>query len=154
VGRGSAVDALDRGPEVVGVAVDGGQGRRQRSGEGLSSGKKIAVEKKLLHGISRSGSSCWACLKAKRCTTHMSRSWRRRQCAWQLGRRRCDVEEAGAGQRGVGKVAARQGRTRGRAQSGAGVARALHMAGRAAAVVGRRESRGGRGWRRKKGAVL
>jgi hypothetical protein len=56
------------------------------------------------------------------------------------------VEEAGADQRGVGKAAARQGRTRGRAQSGAGAAGALHMAGRATAAVGRRESRGGRGW--------
>jgi hypothetical protein len=64
------------------------------------------------------------------------------------------VEETGAGQHGVGEAAARQGRTRGRAQSGAGAAGALHMAGKAAAAVGRRENRGGRGWRRKKGAVL
>jgi hypothetical protein len=34
---------------------------------------------------------------------------------------------------GSGKAAARQGRTRGRAQSGAGVAGALHMAGTVAA---------------------
>jgi hypothetical protein len=60
------------------------------------------------------------------------------------------VEEAGADQRGVGKAAARQGRTRGRAQSGAGVAGALHMAGRAAAAVGaeRIEEAGARGGRR------
>jgi hypothetical protein len=64
------------------------------------------------------------------------------------------VEETGAGQRRVGEVAARQGRTRGRAQSGTRVAGALHMAGKAAAAVGRRENRGGRGWRRKKGVVL
>jgi hypothetical protein len=43
VGHGSAADALDRGPEVVGVAVDGGQGRRRRSDEGLSSEEDSAV---------------------------------------------------------------------------------------------------------------
>jgi hypothetical protein len=61
---------------------------------------------------------------------------------------------AEAGKRRVGKAAVRQGRARGLVQSGAGAAGALHMAGRAAAAVGRRENRGGRGWRRKKGAVL
>jgi hypothetical protein len=40
VGCGSAADALDWGPEVVGVAVDGGQGHQRRSGEGVSSGKR------------------------------------------------------------------------------------------------------------------
>jgi hypothetical protein len=38
-----AGDALDRGPKVVGVAVDGGQGRRRRSDEGLSSEEDSAV---------------------------------------------------------------------------------------------------------------
>jgi hypothetical protein len=40
VGRGNAADALDRGSEVMGVAVDGGQWWRRRSGEGLSSRKR------------------------------------------------------------------------------------------------------------------
>jgi hypothetical protein len=34
VGRGNAANALDRGPEVVWVADDGGQEARRRSGEG------------------------------------------------------------------------------------------------------------------------
>jgi hypothetical protein len=42
-----------------------------------------------------------------------SRSWRRRRHAWRHGQRRCDVGRAEAGQRGVGKAAARQGRARG-----------------------------------------
>jgi hypothetical protein len=43
VGRGSAADALDRGPEVVGVAVGGGQGWRRRSDEELSSEEESVV---------------------------------------------------------------------------------------------------------------
>jgi hypothetical protein len=40
VGHDNAADALDWGPEVMGVAVDGGQWWRRRSGEGSSSGKR------------------------------------------------------------------------------------------------------------------
>jgi hypothetical protein len=47
-----------------------------------------------------------------------------------------------AGQRGVGKAAAKQGRARGLVQSGDGVAGALHMAGRAAAACGQRNREG------------
>jgi hypothetical protein len=47
------------------------------------------------------------------------------------------VAEAGTANAGSGKVAVRQGKMRGRAQSGAGVAGALHMAGTAAAGRGR-----------------
>jgi hypothetical protein len=54
------------------------------------------------------------------------------------------VGRAEAGQRGVGKAAARQGRARGLVQSGAGAAGALHMAGRTAAAREQR-NRGGRG---------
>jgi hypothetical protein len=53
------------------------------------------------------------------------------------------VEEAEAASAGSGKAAARQGRTRGRAQSGVGAAGARHMAGRAAAARGQ-SSKGGR----------
>jgi hypothetical protein len=48
---------------------------------------------------------------------------------------------AEAGQRGVGKAAARQGRARGLVQSGARAAGALHMAGRAAVARGQRKQR-------------
>jgi hypothetical protein len=57
-----------------------------------------------------------------------------RRCAWRHGQRQCDVGIVGAGQRGVGRAAARQGRARGAAQSGTEAAGALHMAGRAAAA--------------------
>jgi hypothetical protein len=54
------------------VADDSGQELRWRSGEELSSGEEVAVDTEPLRGLSRSGSSCWACLKAKRGTTHAS----------------------------------------------------------------------------------
>jgi hypothetical protein len=44
VGRGGALGALDRGWEAAWVAVDGGQGLQQRSGEELRSGRGNAVE--------------------------------------------------------------------------------------------------------------
>jgi hypothetical protein len=99
------------------AAVDGGQWRRRRSGEGLSSGGKVAVEKKSLRVLSRSGSSYWVCLKARRSVARASRSWRRRRHAWRRGQRRCDVEGVGACQRGVGKAAGGRGRMRGSAGS-------------------------------------
>jgi hypothetical protein len=51
------------------------------------------------------------------------------------------VRRAEAASAGSVKAAARQGRARGKAQSGAGAAGMLHMAGRAAAVRGQREQR-------------
>jgi hypothetical protein len=71
VGHGGALVAQDRGSEVVWAAVDGGKEWWRESGERLSSGGKVAVEESL-RVLSRSGSSCWACLKAKRGTTHAS----------------------------------------------------------------------------------
>jgi hypothetical protein len=53
---------------------------------------------------------------------------------------RCDVERAGAASAGSGKAAARQGRARGRAQSGAGVAGAAHMASQCGGSGARRET--------------
>jgi hypothetical protein len=60
----------------------------------------------------------------------------RRRRAWRHGQRRCDVGEAGAGQRGVGKAAARQGRARGLVQSGAEAA--VHGTWPAGATAARR----------------
>jgi hypothetical protein len=54
------------------------------------------------------------------------------------------VEEVGAASAGSGKAAARQGRARGKAQSGAGVAGMLHMAGRMAAARGQKNRGEGR----------
>jgi hypothetical protein len=63
-------------------------------------------------------------------TQRASRSCQHRRHARQLERRRRDVWEAGAGQRRVGKVSARQGRARGVAQSGSRAVGAWHMAGK------------------------
>jgi hypothetical protein len=130
VGHSGALVAQDRGSEAVWAIVDGGQEWRRESGERLSSGGKVAVEKESLRMLSRSGSSCWACLKAKRGTTHTSWSWQCRRGAWLLGRWRRNVGRVGAGQREAGKAAARRGRTRGMPQSGSGVVGARHMAGK------------------------
>jgi hypothetical protein len=51
------------------------------------------------------------------------------------------VGEAGAASTGSGKAAARQGKTHGRAQSGAGAVWALHMAGRSSAARQAEEQR-------------
>jgi hypothetical protein len=112
------------------AAVDGGQEWRRESGERLSSGGKVAVEKESLRVLSRSGSSYWVCLKAKRGTMHASWSWQHRRGVWLLGRRRRNVGRVGAGQREAGKAAARRGRTRGVPQSGSIVMGAWHMAGK------------------------
>jgi hypothetical protein len=69
VGRGGALVALDRGLEAAGAADDGEQWRRRRFSEELRSGEEVAVDREPLSGLSRSGSSYWACLKAKRGTT-------------------------------------------------------------------------------------
>jgi hypothetical protein len=122
VGHGGALVALDRGSEAAGAADNGEQWLRRRFGKELRSGEEVAVNGEPLHGLSRSGSSYWACLKAERGTTRANWSWQRRRKVGQLGRRRRDVGEAGAGQRGVGKAATRQGRARGSAQSGSGAA--------------------------------
>jgi hypothetical protein len=94
------------------VADDGEQELRQRSGEELSSREGVAVDKEPLRGLSRSGSSCWACLKAKRGTTRVSRSWQHRWKTWQPGQQRRDVEK-------LGEASARPGS----GGAGAGVAR-------------------------------
>jgi hypothetical protein len=72
VGHGGVLVAQDRGSEALWAAVDWGQEWRRESGERLSLGGKVAVEKESLCVLSRSGSSCWACLKAKRGTTRVS----------------------------------------------------------------------------------
>jgi hypothetical protein len=58
------------------------------------------------------------------------------------------VEKTGAASAGSGNGGVERGRTRGLVQRGAGAARVLHMAGRAAAR--RREKQRRKGWRRKK----
>jgi hypothetical protein len=128
VGHDGALVTQDRGLEAVWAAVDGGQEWRRESGERLSSGGKVAVEKESLRVLRRPGSSCWACLKAKRGTTRASWSWQRRQGAWLLRRRRRNVGRVGAGQREAGKAAAKRGRTHGMPQSGSGAVGARHMA--------------------------
>jgi hypothetical protein len=50
VGRGGAVCALDRKWGVAVAAVDGDKGWRRWSGEGLSSGRGIAVDWRCLVG--------------------------------------------------------------------------------------------------------
>jgi hypothetical protein len=50
------------------------------------------------------------------------------------------VGEAGAGQRWVGKAAARQGRARGMALSGSGAMGARHMASKSSGDVSSRET--------------
>jgi hypothetical protein len=77
---------------------------RRCSGEELSSGEEVAVDEEPLRGLSRSGSSCWACLKAKRGTMHASWSWQHRRKAWQLGRRRRNVEKLARGREAAARV--------------------------------------------------
>jgi hypothetical protein len=122
VGHGGALVALDRGLKVAGAANNGEQLLRWHFGEELCSGEEVAVNREPLRGLSKSGSSYWACLKADRGTTRGNSSWQCQRKAWQVGLQRRDVGEAGAGQRGVGKAAARQGRARGSVQSGTGAA--------------------------------
>jgi hypothetical protein len=141
VGRGDVVCALDREWGAAPAAVDGGQGWRRESGDRLSSGRRVAVEKESLRALSRSGSSCWACLKAQRGTTCASWSWQCRRGARLLGRRRRNVGRSKGGQREAGKAAGKAGRARGSVQCGAEAAGALHMASQSSGGASGREQR-------------
>jgi hypothetical protein len=115
VGRGGASGALDHERVAAQAADNGRQELWRRSGEELSSGEEVAVAKEPLHGLSRSGSSCGVCLKAKRGTTHTSWSWQHRRKAWQLGRRQRNVEKPGEASAGLGSSGAGVGVARGTA---------------------------------------
>jgi hypothetical protein len=86
VGRGGVLTALDQVSEAAGTADNGEQWLRPRFSEELCLGEEVAANREPLRGLSRSGSSYWACLKAKRGSTRANWSWQRRQKAWQLGR--------------------------------------------------------------------
>jgi hypothetical protein len=149
VGHGDVVCALDKEWGAAAAAVDGGQGWRRESGDRLSSGRRVAVEKESLRTLSRSESSCWACLKAQRGTTRASWSWQRQRGARLLGWRRRNVGRSRGGQREAGKAAGKAGRARGSVQCGAEVAGALHMAGQSGGGTSSRQQRRKREGRRR-----
>jgi hypothetical protein len=53
VGHGGVLVAQDRGSEAMGVADDGGQWWRRRSGEGVSSGKRKCGGKEVRQRVNK-----------------------------------------------------------------------------------------------------
>jgi hypothetical protein len=143
VGRGDALGAMDRGWEAAAVAVDGEQKLRRWSGEVESSGRGKAVQLWVWECKSGFMGNSRICSGSRRRHGRDSRSWRARQRAWRLGRRRRDVKRQGGVQRGLGSGGAGAGAARGTEGNGTGAVKARHMASEAAGV--RREQKQSRG---------
>jgi hypothetical protein len=120
VGRGGAAGALDRGWEAAEAAVDGKPGLRRGSGEVGCSGKGKGVEMQSRKSKSGFVGSSRTCSRSRRRHGRAGAAAGNRRDAWRLGRRWCDVEDRGEGQRGVGSGGTGAGTAHGTEGSGAG----------------------------------